>query len=111
MVQEGRHAVTRIRTEVAAATTQSTNPYTITADHTLDSKFKLSRCQLSLNPLLLGPDIDVSFLSDACAVTRLRAAALGDKVSPARIDPMFISEASERSVTQRLWLWLQLALM
>jgi hypothetical protein len=32
-------------------------------------------------------------------------------VSPARIDPMFISEASERSVTQRLWLWLQLALM
>lgn len=33
MEQEGRHAVTRIRTEVAAATTQSTNHYTITASH------------------------------------------------------------------------------
>lgn len=52
MEQEERRAVTRIRTEVAAATTQSTNHYTITASHVPGDE---SSCTCSVLVLLAEP--------------------------------------------------------
>lgn len=59
MEQEERRAVTRIRTEVAAATTQSTNHYTITASHAPGgARSALSQCWRfwpSFSPVPPGP--------------------------------------------------------
>ena len=70
MEQEGRHAVTRIRTEVAAATTQSTNHYTITASHVPDSK-QLHAC--SVLALLAKPQSSSARSSVAFGVFSLGA--------------------------------------